>query len=109
LFQNGESGYSTFLIILLKELDGNINKVLRILNIGINSDRKVIPVSLYNSLITSIKEAIILNCYKYHIEADGFISAVTMSKLERFKLAMIDRQTIIRTFKKYDIKYTKRK
>jgi len=109
LFQNGDSGYSTFLIILLKELKGNIDKVLRILNIGINGNKKIIPVSLYNSLIKSIQEAIILSNYGCYIEEDGFISIVGLSRLERFKLAFIDRQTIIRTFKKYNINYTKRK
>lgn len=83
--------------------------MLRILNAGINGIKKVIPVALYNKLITSIKEAIILSSYKYFIEDDGFISVLTMSKLDRFKLAYIDRQTIIRTFKKYNINYNKRK
>lgn len=94
---------------MLKELSGDIDKVLRILNIGINGDKKIIPVSLYNNLIKAIQEAIILSNYKYYIEEDGFISIVGLSRLERFKLACVDRQTIIRAFKKYNIKYTKRK
>lgn len=80
-------------------------KVLRILSIGITSHKKVFPTAVYNTLITAIKEAIILSNYKSFIDEQGFISPTVMSKAERFGLAYIDRQTIIRTFRKYNINY----
>jgi hypothetical protein len=109
LFEKDYTGYAAFLIATLKELDGDISKILRILNTGINGKKKVIPVALYNFLITSIKEAIILSNYKYYIEEDGFISVLDMSRQQRFKMAFIDRQTINRAFKKYKITYTDRR
>ncbi len=101
--------YSTFIFALLAEFDSDINKVLRVLNIGVNSRRRIVPSGLYKFLILSIKEAIVLSNYEKYIEDDGFISVISMAKSERFILAHIDRQTILRTLKKYDIEYTKRK
>jgi hypothetical protein len=113
LFSNDDKGYAAFLIVMLKELDGNMGKVLRILNTGktttLAKSRTIIPTALYNFLVVSIKESIILTHYEQYRESDGFISVYHMANLERLKLAYIDRQTIIRTFKKYDITYTKRK
>lgn len=104
-----EVGYAAFIIMMLKECDDDINKILRILNTGVNGISRGIPVTIYNYLITAIKEAIIIDNYERFIEPDGFISILAMSKLQRFKLAYIDRQTIIRTFNKYGIEYNRRK
>ena len=100
--------YSSFLILMLKELGHNVNKALRIIDTGVNSGKNILPVSLYNFLVTSIKEAVVLSNYKDFIQEDGFISIIEMSRTERFKLAMVDRQTIIRTFRKYNVTYNKR-
>jgi len=106
---SSKRGYSAFIISLLKEFNADINKILRVLNIGINGYKKVIPSGLYKFLVVSIKEAVIISCYKQYIEKDGFISIVNMAKSERLKFANIDRQVIIRTLKKYNIEYAKRK
>lgn len=109
ILSSSENFYNAFLITFLKEVEGDINKVLRILNVGVKSKTKIFNVSLPSYLVTSIKEAIILENYKGHIEADGFISVLELSKTARFKMANIDRQTIIRTFKKYNIEYNYKK
>lgn len=80
-------------------------KVLRILNMGVNSHKKIFPITVYNTLILAIKESIILSNYENFRKKDGSISANNMSKTERFRLAFVDRQTIIRTFKKNNIEY----
>jgi hypothetical protein len=109
LFLDSSTGYSAFLITFLKEVNGDINKILRILSTGVKSPKKIFPPALPNYLIIAIKEAIVLSNYKEFIEEDGFISIASIAKLQRFKVANIDRQTIIRTFKKYNIKYNSRK
>ena len=102
------SSYSPFIISLLKELGEDIAKVLRVLSMGIGGTKKIMPLAVYNTLLNSIKEAVVLSNYKSFEEPDGFISLNAMAKTDRFRLAYVDRQTIIRTFKKYNIKYTKR-
>lgn len=106
---NSESFYTAFVLLLLKELDNDLNKVLRIINIGIKNKRKVFNKALANFIIRSIKEAIVLYNYKEFIQDDGFVSIFKMSETERFNLAVVDRQTVIRTFKKYAIQYTTKK
>lgn len=109
ILSSSENLYNAFLITFLKEVDGDINKVLRILNVGVKSKTKIFNVSLPSYLVTSIKESIVLENYKDFIKEDGFISVLELSKTPRFKMANIDRQTIIRTFKKYNIEYTYKK
>jgi len=84
-------------------------KVLRVLNMGVSSHKKVFPITVYNTLILAIKEAIILSNYESFKQEDGFISLNDMSKTERFRLAFVDRQTIIRVFKKNNISYNSRR
>lgn len=103
-----QSPYSAFLISLLKEFNEDLAKTLRIINIGISGIKRIMPAGIYTMLVFSIKEAIILSNYKNFEQPDGFISITAMAKTDRFMLAYIDRQTIIRTFKKYAIEYTRR-
>lgn len=113
LVNDQESKYSAFLIVLLKELNDDINKALRIINTGINttsdseSRRGIFKKAIYTYLVRAIREAIILSNYKNHIKKDGHISLVKLSNTERFKLAGITRQTVIRAFNKYNIEYNK--
>lgn len=97
--------YSAFAIVFLKELNGDINKMLRIINVGIKSKRKIFNTALYNFIVITIKEAIILANYKSFMDEDGFFKPVVLAKEHRFTIANIDRQTIIRTLKKYGITY----
>lgn len=99
------SPYNAFFIAFLKEVDGDINKVLRILNVGIKSGKKIFNYSLIGYLVSCIKEAIVISNYEKYIDSDGFISVVQVAKDLRFELANINRQTIIRTFRKYNIEY----
>jgi hypothetical protein len=99
------SPYNAFFIAFLKEVDGDLNKVLRILNVGVKSKKKIFNYSLIGYLVSCIKEAIVLSNYEKYIEEDGFISIVQVAKDLRFELANINRQTIIRTFRKYNIQY----
>lgn len=101
--------YSAFIVILLKELNGNVEALLRIVSIGVKSDKRLIPGALYRFLIKVIKEAVVISNYKDFVDSDGFISIVNMAKTLRFKKMDLDRQTIIRTFRKYDIKYNSRR
>lgn len=101
--------YNAFLITFIKEVNGDVNKVLRILNVGVKSKTKIFKVSLVSYFVTVLKEAIILANHKDYIREDGFISVVQMSKTLRFEMAGIDRQTIIRTFKKYGIDYNRKR
>lgn len=100
--------YSAFLIVLLKELKGDVEATLRVLSTGIKSSKKIFPIALYRFLIKAIKEAVVLSNYKDFIEEDGFISVVRMSQTPRFMKMNLDRQTIIRTFKRYHINYNPR-
>lgn len=105
LLTYSESHYNAFLLVLLKETGQDINKVLRILFTGAKAKKRIFKVALPSYLITLIKEAIILSNYKMFLDKRGFISIVRLSKLQRFSMADIDRQQIIRTFKKYNISY----
>ena len=106
MLNSNRTEYTAFLIVLLKELGGDIGKVLRLLNVGVNGSTRVIPVALYNFLVTSIKEAIILSSYKNYVTSKGIISSWNMAKHTRFKVASIDRSTIHRTLEKYNIEHT---
>lgn len=109
LLAKSENGYSAFLITLIKELGGDINKVLRVLNVGVKSETKIFNVSLLTHLVALLKESIILTNYKDYIKEDGFISVVQIAKNIRFEMAGINRQNIIRTFKKHGIEYNYKK
>lgn len=108
LFENGDNGYAAYIIQLMKDLGGDVGKTLRSLNAGVNGKVRIIPVPCYNFFVKSIKEAIILTNYKYYVAEDGSISTLNMSRSERFKLAHIDKSTIDRTFKKYNVTYNKK-
>lgn len=109
ILSNSENGYNAFLITFIKEVKGDVNKVLRILNVGVKSHVKIFNVSLLSYFVSVLKEAIILANYKDYIKDDGFISVVQISKNMRFEMAGIDRHTIIRTFKKYNIDYNNKR
>lgn len=95
--------------LLLKELNYDTNVLVRILYTDYISDKPIFYTMIYKKIIRLVKEAIILTEYKYHVQDDGFISLQAMSKLARFSLVDIDRNMIIRTFRKYGITYTKRR
>lgn len=109
ILSSSDNLYNAFLITFIKEVDGDVNKVLRILNVGVKSKTKIFKVSLLSYFVITLKEAIVLANYKEHIEKDGFISVVKIAKNLRFEMAGIDRQTIMRAFKKYGIEYTYKK
>jgi hypothetical protein len=109
LLSSSDNSYDAFLIAFLKEVEGDVNKILRIISTGIHAKRKVFNLAMANYFVGCIKKAIILSNYKKFIEEDGFISLYKMSNTERFKVAEIDRQTIIRVLKKYGIHYNKKK
>lgn len=95
--------------LLLREFQYDTNRLVRVLYIDHISDKPLFYTMVYKKVIKLLKEAIILTEYKYHTQDDGFISLHDMSKLSRFKLVGIDRNMIIRTFRKYNITYTKRR
>lgn len=105
ILSSSQNPYNAFIISFLKEADGDLNKVLRILNVGVKSKKKIFNYALIGYLVSCIKEAIIIANFEKYIDEEGFISVVQAAKDLRFELANINRQTIIRTFRKYDIKY----
>lgn len=105
ILSSSENPYNAFIISFLKEVEGDLNKVLRILNVGVKSKKKIFNYALIGYLVSCIKEAIIIANYEKYIDEDGFISVVQAAKDLRFELANINRQTIIRAFRKYNIKY----
>ena len=107
ILSSSENLYNAFLITFLKECNGDINKVLRIINVGVKSKTKIFNVSLPSYLVMCIKEAIILENYKEYLEKG--LSTLQLARKERFKMANINRQTILRTFKKYGIDYDYKK
>lgn len=109
ILADSENMYNAFLITFIKEVNGDVNKVLRILNVGVKSKTKIFNVSLLSYFVITLKEAIILANYKEYVKEDGSISILQISKTLRFEMAGIHRQAIIRTFKKYDIEYTHKK
>lgn len=109
ILADSENSYNAFLITFIKEVDGDINKVLRILNVGVKSQTKIFNVSLLSYFVMVLKEAIILANYKDYVQDNGFISALKLSRTLRFEMAGIDRHYISRTLKKYGIEYNYKK
>lgn len=95
--------------LLLKELDNDPNKLIRILHIDYQNQEGIFYKIVYRKIIKLLKEAVILTSYEDFMEQDGFISIYTMSRLSRLQLIGVDRNTIIRTFKKYGINYPKKR
>ena len=100
---------TVFLILLLNELNGKADAAMRILSLGVRSSQKIVSKKAYRVFVNLIQEAVILKNYHSFIEEDGFISAVKLSKDDRLVKLSINRQTVIRTFKKYGIEYSLRK
>jgi hypothetical protein len=92
-----ENKYAAFIIVLLTALNNDLNAMLRVLNAGSSKDAKVFPSLLYSNVLLLIKEAIILASYN----SSNSVSA--MANSERYRFADIDKNTINRTFKKYNI------
>jgi len=109
LLSSSENLYNAFLTSFIKEVDGDVSKILRILNVGVKSKIKIFNVSLLSYFVVTLKEAIILANYKDYMDEEGSISILEVSRTIRFMTANIDRHTIIRTFKKYNIEYNYKK
>jgi len=95
---NLDDNYRAFIIVLLTSLNGNLNELTKILNVG----SEILPPLLYSTVLRLIKEAIII----IGIENNKGLTVSQLSRLNRFKLADIDRNTINRTIKKYSINKT---
>lgn len=103
LINNSDHGYNAFILILLKEFNNDINRILRLFNVAIKSKKHIINRAIVNYLVTTIKEAIILSNYKQFHREFPQKTITNIEHTQRFQIANIDRQTIIRTFKKYHI------
>lgn len=98
-----KSPYAAFLIIFLKEVDFDIEKVLRILSVASKHEKRIINAAVIKFVVTTIKEAIVLANYKNYVSNFPDKHIQSMAKTDRFIYANVDRQTIIRTFRKYNI------
>jgi hypothetical protein len=108
--------HGPFIIALLKELEWDLEKTLRVLNIGCsntggkeNKSSPTVSRSALRILIKTIREAIILANYKDFMDSEGHIDFAGMVNSERFKLAYISKNTVLLTLRNYNINYTKRK
>lgn len=101
--------FTAFTIVILKELNYDLGKLLRIISTDKKASRRAMNIQFYKKLLVLVKEAIILTEYPNHIEPDGFVSLHKLAKMHRFKVVGIDRNMVVRTFKKYNIDYTKRR
>ena len=99
-----KSPYAAFLIVFLKEVNFDIEKVLRILNVASKHEKRIINVTIINFVVTTIKESIVIANYKNYASDFPDKHIQSMAKTDRFVYANVDRQTIIRTFSKYNIK-----
>jgi hypothetical protein len=99
-----KSPYAAFLIVFLKEVNFDIEKVLRILNVASKHEKRIINVTIINFVVTTIKEAIVIANYKNYASDFPDKHIQSMAKTYRFVYANVDRQTIIITFSKYNIK-----
>ena len=103
LINDTDHAYNAFILTLLKEFDNDISRILRILNVAIKSQKHIINRALINYLIITIKEAIILSNYREFRREFPDKTITNIEHTQRFQIANIDRQTIIRTFRKYHI------
>ena len=101
LLREDNSPHTSFILVLLKELDYDMAKFLRVINVGYKT-KGLIQRSMLNKVISVIKEAVIIK----DIEFRGKLDQITISELsrsQRYKDMGISRSLIYKTIYKHEL------
>lgn len=97
-----ETSYASFILQVLKETHWEIKKLLAIIESGMRGKQPAVSRGLTAYLIRTLKESIILADFS----SVSNIKEINISRVtteQRYKLAHIDRNNILRTLAKYNI------
>lgn len=98
--------FSATTLLLLKELDFDIRKVIRIVQADLKSTYPLFNRSFFKRFLMIIKEAIVLVALEANINSENPNSLSSLTQKEKFKRIGIDRNMIYRVVRKYNIDLT---
>jgi hypothetical protein len=95
--------FSATTLLLLKELDFDIRKVIRIVQADLKSTYHLFNRSFFKRFLMIIKEAVVLVALEANINSENPNSLSSLTRKEKFKRIGIDRNMIYRVVRKYNI------
>lgn len=102
------AGYEASMYLLLKELNFDVQRLVRLLMADSTTKKKVFAPSMLWRFTTVVKEVIVIVAFENAKANQEYISIVGLSRTPRYTALGIDRNFIHRTLKRYNIKYNKR-
>lgn len=102
------TGFESSVYAILKELNFDVQRFIRLLLIDKDTDRPIFVPSILWRFTTLLKEVIIIIEFEEAKLYDKPISIVDLTRTARYKALGIDRNFIYRTVMRYNLKYNKR-
>lgn len=102
------TGFESSVYAILKELNFDVQRFIRLLLIDKDTDRPIFVPSILWRFTTLLKEVIIIIAFEEAKLYDKPISIVNLTRTARYKALGIDRNFIYRTVMRYNLKYNKR-
>lgn len=102
------TGFESSVYAILKELNFDVPRFIRLLLIDKDTDRPIFVPSILWRFTTLLKEVIIIIAFEEANLYDKPISIVNLTRTARYKALGIDRNFIYRTVMRYNLKYNKR-
>lgn len=102
------TGFESSVYAILKELDFDVQRFIRLLLIDKDTDRPIFVSSILWRFTTLLKEVIIIIEFEEAKLYGKHISIVNLTRTARYKALGIDRNFIHRTVTRYNLKYNKR-
>lgn len=102
------TGFESSVYAILKELNFDVQRFIRLLLIDKDTDRPIFVPSILWRFTTLLKEVIIIIAFEEANLYDKPISIVNLTRTARYKALGIDRNFIYRTVMRYNLKYNKR-
>jgi len=102
------TGFESSVYAILKELNFDVPRFIRLLLIDKDTDRPIFVPSILWRFTTLLKEVIIIIAFEEAKLYDKPISIVNLTRTARYKALGIDRNFIYRTVMRYNLKYNKR-
>jgi hypothetical protein len=102
------TGFESSVYAILKELNFDVPRFIRLLLIDKDTDRPIFVPSILWRFTTLLKEVIIIIAFEEAKLYDKPISIVDLTRTARYKALGIDRNFIYRTVMRYNLKYNKR-
>lgn len=102
LLRDDNSQHTAFILILLKELNYDFVKFMRVISAGLNT-KNLLQKSLLNKVLSTVREAVIIKDLEFRNRLDE-TTISQLSRSSRYRSLGISRAFIYKTIHKHELK-----